>query len=182
MKNVKLLIMILSISVLIVFLANCTKSPTVEQEPLVNSERKLIVSSPEELSFPIGQAVDNPALFNGTVYLSQLVSRDDVFNTPNMALVVFEPMVINKWHVHGGGQILIATDGIGYHQIEGQPIEVMFPGDVAKCPPGVKHWHGAIPDSWFAHIAISTNPDMSSLEIFDLIPEAEYLALPREKN
>jgi hypothetical protein len=46
----------------------------------------------------------------------------------------------------------------------------------------LNNWHGAIPDSWFAHIAISTNPDMSSLEIFDLISEAEYLALPREKN
>jgi len=181
MRN-KQRLMILSIFVLFVFFAGCTKNAADTQKPLVNNERELIISSPEKLSLPIGQAVDNPALFNGTVYLSQLVSRDDVFNTPNMALVVFEPGIINKWHIHGGGQILIATDGIGYHQIEGQPIEVMYPGDVAKCPPGVKHWHGAPPDSWFAHIAISTNPDMSSLEIFDLIPEAEYLALPREKN
>ena len=35
--------------------------------------------------------------------------------------------MINNWHTHEGGQILIATDGIGYHQIEGQPVEVLYP-------------------------------------------------------
>jgi quercetin dioxygenase-like cupin family protein len=137
------------------------------------------VSSPEELSFPIGQSTSN-YLFNGTVYLSQLVGRDDIFNSPGMSYVVFEPGVINKWHSHGGGQILIATDGIGYHQIEGQPIEVLRPGDVAKCPPGVKHWHGAAPGGWFAHIAIGTNPERQGFEVFDFITEAEYNALPKE--
>jgi quercetin dioxygenase-like cupin family protein len=118
-----------------------------------SSRKKSYVSAPGELSFPIGQLL-NSDLFNGTVYLSQLVNRDDIFNSPGMSYVVFEPGVINKWHTHTGGQILIATDGIGCHQIEGQPVEVLRPGDVAKCPPGVKHWHGAGPDSWFAHIAI----------------------------
>jgi quercetin dioxygenase-like cupin family protein len=137
------------------------------------------VSAPEHLSFPIGQAV-NEDLFNGTVYLSELVGRDDLFNSPSMFYVVFEPGVINKWHSHGGGQILIATDGIGYHQIEGQPVEVLRPGDVAKCPSGVKHWHGATSDRWFAHIAIGTNPERPGFEVFDFVPEAEYNALPKE--
>jgi hypothetical protein len=166
-----------------------------------------LVSSPEHLSFPIGQAASGD-LFNGTVYLSQLVGRDDLFNSPSMSYVVFEPGVIkgintagqalhpppaaasaasrevlnpsfphsldyarastvaislrssiNKWHSHAGGQILIATDSIGYHQIEGQPVEALRPGDVAKCPPDVKHRHGAAPGGWFAHIAIGTNPE-----------------------
>jgi quercetin dioxygenase-like cupin family protein len=137
------------------------------------------VSSPEELSFPIGQPSISD-LFNGTIYLSQLVGYDEVFNSPGMSLVVFEPGVINKWHTHAGGQILIATDGIGYHQIEGQPVEVLRPGDVAKCPPGVKHWHGAAPGGWFAHIAVGTNPKMRGFEVFDFIPESEYKALPQE--
>jgi quercetin dioxygenase-like cupin family protein len=137
------------------------------------------VSAPEHLSFPMGQAV-NGDLFNGTVYLSELVGRDDIFNSPSISYVVFEPGVINKWHSHGGGQILIATDGIGYHQIEGQPVEVLYPGDVAKCPPGVKHWHGAAPGGWFAHIAIGTNPERQGFEMFDFITEAEYNALPKE--
>jgi quercetin dioxygenase-like cupin family protein len=163
--------------VVMVLCASCTEK-TAEQP---NQKDSKIITSQDELSFPIGQATDNPALFNGTVYLSPLVRNDDVFNTPGMALVVFPPGIYNKFHVHGGGQILIATEGIGYHQIEGQPIEIMYPGDVAHCPPGVKHWHGASPDGWFSHIAISTNPSMSSLEIFDFISEEEYKSLPRRK-
>jgi quercetin dioxygenase-like cupin family protein len=138
------------------------------------------ITSPEALPFPLGQATENLALFNGTVYLTDLVSNEEVFNSPAMAHVIFPPGIINKWHIHTNGQILIATAGIGYHQLEGEPIQVMYPGDVAHCPPGVKHWHGATPDSWFAHIAIATNPQMRGLEIFDFISEAEYLALPRE--
>lgn len=141
--------------------------------------KKTHISSPEELSMPLGQP-SNFDLFNGTTYLSTLVNQDNVFNSPSMSYVVFEPGVINKWHSHAGGQILIATDGIGYHQLEGQPVEVLHPGDVAKCPPDVKHWHGAGPDGWFAHIAIVTNPQMRGLEVFDFISEEEYKALPKE--
>jgi quercetin dioxygenase-like cupin family protein len=137
------------------------------------------LASAQALTFPIGQPTTG-SLFNGTVYLSELVNYDKVFNSPAMSYVVFEPGVINKWHIHTGGQILIATDGIGYHQIEGQPVEVLYPGDVAKCPPNVRHWHGATPGGWFAHIAVGTNPEIRGLEIFDFIPEAEYNALPRK--
>ena len=30
----------------------------------------------------------------------------------------------------------------------------MKPGDVVNIPAGVKHWHGAAPDSWFSHLAV----------------------------
>ena len=30
----------------------------------------------------------------------------------------------------------------------------MKPGDAIEIPAGVEHWHGAVPDSWFSHIAI----------------------------
>lgn len=89
--------------------------------------------------------------------------------------------VINNWHTHEGGQILIATDGIGYHQIEGQPVEVLYPGDVALCPPGLKHWHGGSSDTSFAHIAANTNPELTGLSWFDRISDEEYNQLPTEK-
>lgn len=66
-----------------------------------------------------------------------------------------------------GEQILIATDGIGYHQIEEEPVQVLYPGDVAFCPPGVKHWHGGSTDTSFAHIAANTNSELTELEWFD---------------
>lgn len=30
----------------------------------------------------------------------------------------------------------------------------MNPGDSIEIPANVKHWHGAAPDSWFAHLAM----------------------------
>ncbi|NBK19816.1 hypothetical protein D7Y41_30755, partial [Anaerotruncus sp. 1XD22-93] len=65
-------------------------------------------------------------------------------------------------------------------QIEGQPVEVLHPGDVALCPPGVKHWHGGSAGTTFAHIAINTNPEKTGLEWFDRISDEEYAELPTE--
>lgn len=77
---------------------------------------------------------------------------------------------------------MIATDGIGYHQLEGEPVQVLYPGDVALCPPGVKHWHGGSADTEFAHIAVNTNPELTGLEWFDRISDAEYAALPNAEK
>lgn len=119
--------------------------------------------------------------FSGSVYVSSLLGTDNAAGAPDLHYVVFEPGVINNWHTHAGGQILIATDGIGYHQVEGEPVEVLYPGDVAFCPPGMKHWHGGSVETSFAHIAVNTNPELTGLEWFDRISEEEYAALPTEK-
>ena len=118
--------------------------------------------------------------FNGPIRLANTLGTPNVADAPGLHYVVFEPGVYNAWHTHAGGQILIVTDGVGYHQIEGQPVEVLHPGDVAKCPPGVRHWHGAAPGCRFAHLAANTNPDKPGVEWFDLLPEEEYNALPTE--
>lgn len=36
----------------------------------------------------------------------------------------------------------------------GKPARELNAGDVVNIPPEVKHWHGAAPDSWFAHLAV----------------------------
>lgn len=119
--------------------------------------------------------------FSGLVYVSSLLGADNAAGAPDLHYVVFEPGVINNWHTHEGGQILIATDGIGYHQMEGESVQVLYPGDVALCPPGVKHWHGGSADTSFAHIAVNTNPERTGLEWFDRITEEEYAALSTER-
>nr|WP_298762255.1 cupin domain-containing protein [uncultured Megasphaera sp.] len=78
----------------------------------------------------------------------------------------------NRWHSHKRGQILIATDGIGYTQTLGGAVQVMHPGDVVYCPPGVIHWHGAAPGSHFAHIAIS--PEDNHDVTWYFFPKLEY--------
>ena len=74
------------------------------------------------------------------------------------ANVTFEPGCRNNWHIHhakqGGGQILVCVAGRGYYQEEGKDAVEMKPGDVVNIPAGVKHWHGAAPDSWFSHLAV----------------------------
>lgn len=119
----------------------------------------------------------NSGTFSGPAYVSTLIGMDNVADAPELHYVVFERGVINNWHTHEGGQILIATDGIGYHQIEGEPVQVLYPGDVAFCPPGVKHWHGGSADTQFAHIAVNTNPELTGLEWFDRITDEEYAQL-----
>lgn len=136
------------------------------------------VTPDNEFMFERATEAMNTDTFSGPVYVSSLIGADNAAGAPELHYVVFDPGVINNWHTHEGGQILIATDGIGYHHIEGEPVQVLHPGDVAFCPPGVKHWHGGSADTSFAHIAVNTNPDLTGLEWFDRISEEEYDALP----
>ena len=61
--------------------------------------------------------------------------------------VTFEPGARTNWHYHPGGQILLATDGVGYYQEKGSPKRFFRKGDVIKCPPNITHWHGAGPET-----------------------------------
>ncbi|MEY8308037.1 carboxymuconolactone decarboxylase family protein [Erysipelotrichaceae bacterium 51-3] len=75
--------------------------------------------------------------------------------------VTFEPGCRNNWHIHhaksGGGQTLICVGGRGWYQEWGkEPVE-MTPGTIIEIPAGVKHWHGAVDDSWFSHLAIENS-------------------------
>ncbi|MCM1136805.1 MAG: carboxylesterase family protein [Clostridium sp.] len=136
------------------------------------------VTAEDNFMFAKAAQAMNSETFSGPAYVSNIIGPDNVAGAPGLHYVVFDEGVINNWHTHEGGQILIATDGIGYHQIEGQPVEVLYPGDVALCPPGVKHWHGGSADSQFAHIAVNTNLELTGLEWFDRISDEEYAALP----
>lgn len=111
--------------------------------------------------------------FTGTTWVKMLVTADDTFNT-SVANVTFEPGSRNNWHTHPGGQILIATNGIGYYQEKGKPIQLFRKGDVIKILPGVEHWHGASPDSEFTHIAINTNTQKGIVEWLQKVTDEEY--------
>jgi quercetin dioxygenase-like cupin family protein len=102
-------------------------------------------ASPAGQIFPKGEP-GPPANFTGKVYNLGLVANDSIYNTL-IGNVYFEPGARSNWHTHPGGQILIITDGEGYQQVEGQPRQTMRKGDVVKCPPGVRHWHGATENS-----------------------------------
>ena len=69
--------------------------------------------------------------------------------------VTFKPGARTAWHSHPRGQMLITTEGRGLVRQWGEaPIE-MREGDAVWIPAGVKHWHGAAPDSGVTHIALA---------------------------
>lgn len=69
------------------------------------------------------------------------------------ATVTFEPGARTAWHTHLLGQTLIVTQGRGWIQMWGETTQEMYPGDIVWIPAGVKHWHGATPDTAMTHIA-----------------------------
>jgi quercetin dioxygenase-like cupin family protein len=103
--------------------------------------------------FPKGEKITNDN-FTGAAYLQMLIAPDSL-NPTSVGNVTFEPGARTKWHLHPGGQILLATDGVGYYQEKGQPKKVLRKGDVIKCPPNIPHWHGASDDTYFVQVAIT---------------------------
>jgi quercetin dioxygenase-like cupin family protein len=69
---------------------------------------------------------------------------------------------------------LIVTEGIGYHQERGKPIEVIKKGDVVKCLPNVEHWHGASKNSSMTHIAVNPNTENGVVIWMGPVTDAEY--------
>ena len=131
-------------------------------------------------SGPFGLGKPNDAYakyFIGQSYLNPLV-KDGV----GIANVTCEPGCRNNWHIHkadkGGGQILLCTAGKGWYQEWGKPARELKAGDVVEIPAGVKHWHGAAKDSWFAHVAIATPGENSSTEWLEPVDDAQYSKLP----
>jgi len=124
--------------------------------------------------FPVGKPNDAYAkYFVGKSYLD-MISKEQV----GVGNVTFEPACRNNWHIHhakkGGGQILIATAGRGYYQEWGKPAVELKPGDVVNIPAGVKHWHGAAPNSWFQHLAIEVPGEGTSNEWLESVSDEDY--------
>ncbi|MCB0782600.1 MAG: cupin domain-containing protein [Flavobacteriales bacterium] len=125
-----------------------------------------------EAIFPKGE--QGPAeFFTGKAWNYGLVPNDSVFNTL-VGNVYFEPGARSNWHSHPSGQILIITDGVGYHQVEGGPIEVIRKGDVVKCPPNVRHWHGASPDVGLQQLYFVPNTERGIVDWEGPVTDAEY--------
>lgn len=122
--------------------------------------------------YALGEELSPNPNFSGQVWLSR-ISKEPSLNVP-MANVTFAPGCRNSWHEHQGGQILIVTAGTGYYQEKGKTARQLFPGDVVEIPADVVHWHGAAPDSWFAHIAISCNPQANQVTWLDPVTDSDY--------
>lgn len=109
------------------------------QTIIPGSERKTIKGSPE--------------IFTGDVSIEPLYPANNNMRSSGGS-VTFQPGARSNWHVHPVGQVLIVTEGKRRTQEWGKPVQEIAAGDVIICPAGVKHWHGAAPDSPMTHISI----------------------------
>ena len=140
------------------------------------------VKHQNEMVFPIGAPNDAFAkYFIGQSYLAPLsMQQVGIYN------VTFEPGCRNNWHIHhaknGGGQILVCVAGRGFYQEWGKSAQELRPGDVANIPVGVKHWHGAAPDSWFSHLAVEVPGDETSNEWLEAVDNTVYFRATGKEN
>ena len=127
--------------------------------------------------FPIGAPNTGFAqYFSGESFLAPISTKQvGIFN------VTFEPSCRNNWHIHhakeGGGQILVCVAGRGYYQEWGKDAIEMKPGECINIPAGVKHWHGAAPDSWFSHLAVEVDGVYTSNEWLEAVSDEQYSIL-----
>ena len=135
----------------------------------------------QEMLFPLGTPNDAFArYFIGQSYLAPLsTTQVGIYN------VSFEPGCRNNWHIHhaakGGGQILICIAGNGWYQEWGKEARLLQPGDVVNIPVGVKHWHGATKDGWFAHLAIEVPGEEPSNEWLEPVSDTDYEKVEQQR-
>ena len=137
-------------------------------------EQTTMKSDETELNaiFPKGE--QGPAEnFTGKAWNIGLLADDSIYNTV-IGNVYFEPGSRSNWHKHPSGQILIITDGVGYHQMKGQPRQTIKKGDVVKCPPNVEHWHGASPDTGMLQMYILPKTENGIVTWLQKVTDEEY--------
>lgn len=149
---------------LLLLLSNACNTKTEKQENMDKNELNVI--------FPKGEK-GSKDFFTGNAYPTALVDSDSILTTL-AGNVFFEPGARSHWHTHPSGQILIITDGIGYYQIEGQEIEIIKKGDVVKCPPNLRHWHGASPDVGLQQLYIIPNTEKGIVEWMEPVTDEVY--------
>jgi quercetin dioxygenase-like cupin family protein len=111
--------------------------------------------------------------FTGSVRLDPLFQPQQPARVAGVS-VTFEPGARTAWHTHPLGQILIVTDGLGWTQRDGGPVEEIRPGDVVWFAPGLKHWHGASPTTSVTHTAIHEQLDGKTVDWLEKVSDEHY--------
>jgi quercetin dioxygenase-like cupin family protein len=108
-----------------------------------------------------------PETFSGDVWLDPVLP-----DAPGVLVATanFAPAARTFWHSHSGGQILFVTHGRGYVQTRAGDGAWVAAGDVVHFEPGEEHWHGAGPDSYLVHTAVT----LGDSEWLSEVTDAEY--------
>ncbi len=109
------------------------------------------------------------ATFTGEVWADPLLPTTD---GTTIATVFFAPGARTYWHHHEHGQILQVLAGNGLVCADGGRPQRLRAGDTVLVPAGERHWHGAAPESFLTHTAIS----LGVTHWADEVTETDYAA------
>lgn len=112
--------------------------------------------------------------FTGSVYIDPVAApaQSSRLSANN---VHFTPGARTAWHTHPHGQTIYVTEGIGFVQRRGGPVEVVTPGDRVFFEPDEDHWHGAAPDRFMIHLALlDVDDDGTSATWGEHVTDEEY--------
>ncbi|MCA9847851.1 MAG: cupin domain-containing protein [Dehalococcoidia bacterium] len=125
------------------------------------------------------ETVTGPAdWFTGTVYIDAIAAPTDAAHF-SVSAVRFTPGARTAWHRHPCGQTLWVTEGVGFVQRRGGPIEVIRAGDRVVTEPDEEHWHGAAPNHFMSHLAMQEADDSGTAAVWgEHVSDEEYGAAP----
>jgi len=105
--------------------------------------------------------------FSGRVWADPVLGAEHGVMVNN---VFFEPGSRTHWHRHEVAQVLHVTIGGGWVQTRDGRGEPLRPGDVVHIAAGEEHWHGAQPDAFMSHLAIS----VGTTDWLDAVADEDY--------
>ena len=157
------------LSIIIVIAVACSNNTGNGENnyPAPPSETSLIVNGSGQKS------KGSEEYFTGNVEVEAIIPPNSSSHF-SIAYVTFQPRARSAWHTHPAGQHLIVLEGVGLTQEEGKPIQEFRAGDVLYCPPNVKHWHGASPNSYMKHAAITGVSNGSGVTWMEKVTDEEY--------
>jgi quercetin dioxygenase-like cupin family protein len=116
--------------------------------------------------------------FTGAVYLDAVATPSDASRI-SASNVHFTTGARTAWHTHPNGQTIWVTEGVGFCQRRGGPIEVIRPGDRVFFEPGEEHWHGAAASRFMVHLALVHVDEEGNAAVWgDHVLDDEYAAAP----
>lgn len=113
------------------------------------------------------------AWFTGRVRIDPLFPATAEANVSG-AYVTFEPGARSAWHEHPAGQTLVVISGVGRTGTADGTVTEIRPGDVVRCPVGVRHWHGASPTVGMTHMALTGVRDGKNAIWYEKVSDADY--------
>jgi quercetin dioxygenase-like cupin family protein len=116
--------------------------------------------------------------FTGAVFLDSIATPAEGSRL-HATSVHFTPGARTAWHTHPNGQTIHVTEGVGFAQRRGGPIEVIRAGDSVFFEPGEVHWHGATPNRFLTHLAMLEVDDEGNPATWgEHVTDEEYATAP----